>query len=471
MHANSHPIRVASFLLASATITPLLKAQYVPIRELDSNHLMTGSHVPKRVVGGIAAGYQASPQEAVLWDANGSNVLAPLSGSIQCWANGLNSSQVVVGWCVDASFQQFATRWTAGLAEDLNTLVTGGAPLFMYDARAIEERGRIVGGAYDTTTFQTRAFLFDNGNVVDLGSLHGGTDSSLAVAVNSHLVAAGQSSSHACRFDQSGVLDLQDPAVMGSGPSWSSDITRDGKIAGGYGTYFATRPFLWDGAKIVDLSPLIPGRSQILGMNDFGDVVGWYDPIGTGHTFFISAFLLHHGVFTDLNTLIDPASGWALGDAFDIDNEGRIVGDGGFGGSSNRAFIMEPVCKGTFTIYGSGCAGTGGLEPRLRGVGCPAPDRDFALEIVDGLPNALGLMFLGTGTTTVQIKPGCDLQILPLLPPFLLPLALDSFGESWNQALLPAGTPTFDLNLQALFFDAGAAYGIAATKPLSLHFE
>lgn len=477
MKTSPRPPHCFLALAAAVAIAPQLRAQYVPIRALDSNHLMTWSHVPLRVVDGVAVGYEnASTIVAVLWDANGSNLLTPLPGSIQSEALGLNASQAVVGWCVDSSYNVLATLWTAGAPQDLNGLVTGGAPLYLYEAHDVEERGRIVGVGYDTMTFLSHAFLFDHGIVTDLGSLHGGTDSSLAVAVNRHLVAAGESSTaggasrHACRFDASGVLDLHDPTLMGGAPSWSSAIARDGSIAGGYGFPIGTRSFLWDGSKVVDLSSIIPGRSRVLGMNDFGDLVGWYDQWSTGTTFQLSAFAVHHGVFTDLNTVIDPASGWSLVSATDIDDEGRIVGEGTLGTSMLFAFILDLPCKGTFTPYGSGCAGTGGLEPTLRGVGCPAPDRDFALEIVDGMPNAVGLIALGTGTATIQIKPGCDLQVLPLAPP-LLPLVLDSFGESWNPSLLPIGTPIFDLNLQALFFDPGAAYGISSSKPLALHFE
>jgi hypothetical protein len=106
----------------------------------------------------------------------------------------------------------------------------------------------------------------------------------------------------------------------------------------------------------------------------------------------------------------------------------------------------------------------------LAGTGCPGPDRDFALEVFDGLPNGIGFLFAGTGTNTLQVRPGCDLQVLPLaLAP--IAVALDGFGELWNAQHLPAGTPIFDVNLQALFFDAGAAHGISATKAVALHFE
>jgi len=250
--------------------------------------------------------------------------------------------------------------------------------------------------------------------------------------------------------------------------SYAHGVNRHGQVVGSsHGNLGGSRTtaFLWDGTMVVDLvAPIgLPNASAI---NDFGIVVGnAYDPA----TMISIACLWEDGVFVDLNTFVDPALGWVLSYASDIDNEGRILGQGTLNGAP-AGFILEPDCKGTFTAYGAGCAGAAGVEPQLRGSGCPAPNRDFALEIVDGVPSAVGLLFLGSGTGTIQVKPGCDLQVLPLVPPVFL-LALESLGEWWDHERFPAGTPIFDLNLQAFFFDPGAAHGISGTKPLALHFE
>ncbi len=207
------------------------------------------------------------------------------------------------------------------------------------------------------------------------------------------------------------------------------------------------------------------GTSAALGINDFGEIVGNYTTVnGTP-----SAFHWRDGVVTDLNTFVDPASGWVLEGASGIDNEGRIIGRGSVNGVGS-AFILEPHCKGTFTSYGSDCPGTGGIVPTLRGTGCPTPDRPFAVELLDGLANAIGFLFVGSGTGSVPVKPGCELQVLPLaFAPELI--ILDDLGRMWREEELPAGTASFDLNVQVLLLDPGAARGISATKPLALHFE
>jgi hypothetical protein len=68
------------------------------------------------------------------------------------------------------------------------------------------------------------------------------------------------------------------------------------------------------------------------------------------------------------------------------------------------------------------------------------------------------------------VKPGCDLQVLPLLGP-ILPFTLDSLGELWIREHLPPATPTFDVNLQGICIDVGAASGVSSTQPLAVHFE
>lgn len=54
------------------------------------------------------------------------------------------------------------------------------------------------------------------------------------------------------------------------------------------------------------------------------------------------AFLFSNGAMTDLNSLIDPASGWGLTSAFDINDAGQIVGSGTMAGQ-DYAFLLTPI--------------------------------------------------------------------------------------------------------------------------------
>jgi hypothetical protein len=54
------------------------------------------------------------------------------------------------------------------------------------------------------------------------------------------------------------------------------------------------------------------------------------------------AFLYSGGVMTDLNTLIDPTSGWVLQTAQAINDSGQITGYGIIGGQTH-AFLLTPI--------------------------------------------------------------------------------------------------------------------------------
>jgi probable HAF family extracellular repeat protein len=80
-------------------------------------------------------------------------------------------------------------------------------------------------------------------------------------------------------------------------------------------------------------------RSQGEGINGAGQVVGYYvTALGPYHAFLYDAT---HGI-VDLNSLIDPASGWVLGDAMGINDTGQITGMGTINGQS-VAFVLTPT--------------------------------------------------------------------------------------------------------------------------------
>ena len=471
------PLAIASFLVSGAVAS----AQYVPIRGLDSNGLLVNEG-PNRIAGARVVGSgrtsATSTWSPVVWDAKGSSLLPLLVGTDSGYATAADPSGTVVGTVYDSTrlFSDVATIWSGGVAIDLATLVTSGGPATLYWANDIDERGRIVvdGIVYGSYTRGWRTYLFDGGTLLDLGVLDPSSSTSSAVALNDRGVAAGWSTfgpnSHACLFENGHVTDLHVPVVM-KDTSSATALNRHGWVVGSYsknpilgGT--PETAFLWDGSAITDLSALSPPMRRALAINDFGVAVGaTYTAVSTP----VHACSYENGVVTDLNTLVDPALGWLLVVANDIDNEGRITGTGTLNGV-DAGWILEPDCKGTFTLYGHGCAGTAGVEPRLVATGCPAPDRPFAFEVRDGLANGLGFLFLGLGNGTIQVRPGCDLQVAPLTLP-IVPLLLDGLGGAWLEERLPVGTPTFDLNLQALCFDPGAARGLSATKPVALHFE
>jgi probable HAF family extracellular repeat protein len=88
-----------------------------------------------------------------------------------------------------------------------------------------------------------------------------------------------------------------------------------------------------------DLGTLGGTVSTGQGINDSGHVTGWsYTDVGAEH-----AFVYAQGSgMVDLNSLIDPLSGWTLISGRAINDAGQITGRGLIGGES-RAFLLTPV--------------------------------------------------------------------------------------------------------------------------------
>lgn len=85
----------------------------------------------------------------------------------------------------------------------------------------------------------------------------------------------------------------------------------------------------------------IPGCSDALGVNDFGQVVGTSDTTTGANT---AMLWTEQDGMRDLNTLISVDSGWLLNIAASINNAGQITGVGYINGNSH-AFLLTPTPK------------------------------------------------------------------------------------------------------------------------------
>jgi uncharacterized membrane protein len=471
MSSASGTAVVAGVLLAGSAL-----AQSIPIRLLDSTGTFTDDSAV-RIRAGVAVGIgnPTSTASGALWDSAGSHVLAPLLGNSTAGASDFDGAGDVVGTSVRSLFfARTATLWRNGTAIDVNSLVTGGLQKFLGTATTIDSSGRIAGGAgVNSRGPFTIGYLLDQGVVTDLGTLKGGNVGVTPLRMNDRLQITGAGdgggASHAFLWDRGVLTDLHDPAQITGTFSEGLAINRFGVICGDAG--FATTPgnerqsaVTFDHGVVTDLGANVPSPSSALGINDFGEVVGTFvDPVQG-----LRACRFENGGATDLNTLIAPGTGWTLEIATDVDDEGRIVGNGVLNGVG-RAFVLEPSFLGTFTVYGTGCTGPFTNEPVLTGVSVPSPDQDFALFTHEGDPNAAGLLLVGLSNGVVTFKPGCDVEVLPLLlPPAAI--ALDGFGQEWLAAHVPSGVGPLDLFVQSFFFVPPSNLP-AATKPVQIHIE
>lgn len=217
-------------------------------------------------------------------------VLAP--GGYESVALGINDTGQVAG-CDQGSGHAFLYD---GSLHDLGTLPGG----IHSCAWGLNGRGQVVGFSHtviDGGANADHAFLYSGGIMTDLGTLPGGSVSSIGLAIND----AGQ--------------------VVGNSA----------------GTRSKSQAVLWANGTIVDLGAFGGSTSSATGINGAGIVVGFAELLsGQNHAFVWAAGTMH-----DLNALIPPGLGWELVGAQKINNRGQIVGHG-FRSSVLHSFLLSP---------------------------------------------------------------------------------------------------------------------------------
>lgn len=126
-------------------------------------------------------------------------------------------------------------------------------------------------------------------------------------------------------------------------------------------------------------------------------------------------------------------------------------------------------CFGSAVAHGAGCAGTGGVVPKLELLGCPTPGGVGQLVISGGVGGGSALLFFGVAPASLPMAGGCQLLVAPLLP-LLLNVPLSGSGAGAGQAILPfsiaPGAPTGQIGMQAFVVDPGGAAGFANSNGL-----
>jgi probable HAF family extracellular repeat protein len=205
------------------------------------------------------------------------------------WATGINDSRRVSGTVRDFE-QRLTAQGFVYVDGGLATILTFGG--YMDFGNAINNAGQVTGFAsiptFDEYSDPERyAYVYDFlGTVRNLGSLGG------RVSEGNDINDAGQ------------VAGWSETAVAGE-----------------------ERPFLYSdgGPGMIDLGSLGGASGRAFGLNNAGMVVGMSD-VSSGPRFDYHAFLYAGGAMVDLNTLIDPASGWRLVSATDINDQRQILG-------------------------------------------------------------------------------------------------------------------------------------------------
>jgi uncharacterized membrane protein len=241
-------------------------------------------------------------------------------GETECFAFAINDQGTAIGYGskFDAGGNDLgyrAIRWdpSSTTAVELGDLGDDAAGISDSRATAINAAGAIVGEAakYDGLNQYVgpRAVRWDPSSTlaVELGNL--GTD------------ASGTTASHANDVNDAGT-------TVGRADKYDSDGVRQGERAVRWDANTTTATELG----LFDVDPTSSCYSEARAINAAGTAVGSvsaYD--AQGHLLFNRAtYWGQDGVAVDLNSLIDPASGWSMTDARAISDSGWIAGLGQF---------------------------------------------------------------------------------------------------------------------------------------------
>jgi len=304
-------------------------------------------------------------QDGVLTDLG---TLEGVDSDLSSGANWINDR----GWIAGASYSggidpvtgfpaRHAVLWKNGEIVDLGTLGEDFS-----EANALNNRGQVVGlslnGIPDPVSFfdqptESRAFLWQNGIMQDLGTL-GGLDAG-AFAVNESGQVAGISTTsampnattgiptvHPFLWERGRMIDLgtlggtfsgvDGPAILLNNRgqvAGTSTLAGDVNPATGGLIY---HPFLWERGVMKDLGTLGGDTGFVTWITNAGGVMGTADLPGPSGSQNHHAFLWRNGVMTDLGTLGSTSH------AEGINSQGQIVGRSTpIGSPIQHAFLWE----------------------------------------------------------------------------------------------------------------------------------
>lgn len=320
-------------------------------------------------ITGVSDNGQVDPQlggpegMAVVWDKSGRITDLGTLGGNQSLAGGINNQGQVIGVAANTipdpislfpwATQTRAALWDSNGIHDLGTL---GGP----DSATsyINDLGQISGISYvDTSSscpsdspFTTRGFLWENGKMIDLGTLGGSCSGT--VKINNRGQIAGSSTlpdgqpDHPFLWENGRMRDL---GTLGGSFGVANSLNESGDVVGTSTPAGdeSVHAFFWRNGRIMDIGT-VPGDSCSIAhsLNNGGQVVGTsLDCANFGVE--LHGFLWWPGGrLVDLNEFVPPGSDLQITDGESINDSGEIAGTGMLPNGDFHAIVLVP-CQDT----------------------------------------------------------------------------------------------------------------------------
>jgi uncharacterized membrane protein len=319
---------------------------------ISANGLITGSSESN-----VIDPYSGLPENvAVLWADNKLIVLGPLPHGTESTGLAVNSRGLVAGFSNNdipdpfslAGFttQTRAVLWHNGMLQDLGTL--GGPDALVF---GMTETGQVYGQSYTTSTPKPATgapkldpFFWENGKMWDLGTLGGNVgvayfaNNSGQVTGDSNL--AGDQTQHAFIWDKR--RGLKDLGILTGGTfSIANWINESGEVVGAGDDAVTVNGILWKNGAIVNLG-VLPGDcySEALSINSRGQIIGHSSPdcVVDGN----AVLWENGGAPVNLNTLVTPPSDVTAVFPLEINDRGEIAAHGFTSSGDLRGVLLIP---------------------------------------------------------------------------------------------------------------------------------
>ncbi|MHC5023264.1 MAG: hypothetical protein ACYTGG_05060 [Planctomycetota bacterium] len=331
---------------------------------------------------GQVAGYSGSPAGRHAWRwTNGMLEDIGSTGGTVMEARDIDENGRVVGFGNDADLLWVGWTWDG---RDLTLIPTLGGDGSR--AWSTNELGEVVGDAQIPTNVWN-AFVWTSGDPVNLGTLGGAN--SQAYAVNSTSQIAGFAvtpaiEARAVIWESSGITELEHPAEYPDSVAYG--INDAGVAVGTVGSPpFVIIPAMWDDDGLHMLPQLgdPDTKAYAWSVNMSGQVVGWSELSFAN----VRATTWLAGEVHDLNDLVDTAIDITLTQAWDINDDGVIVGTG-LMETGPRAFLLLPQGLIPEDVNGDGVVNHLDVRAVVRAFGpcegCPEDvNGDGVVDLID----------------------------------------------------------------------------------------